>query len=368
MWKLAIPIPPAPFPCRSAISRTQNSFSKARGKLGGSWLYNVCKARHSNRLIQSHPEPELKISVNNNIPLWLDKGRTYFHLLDNEHYLLELPDKSFWFGIINWNLDLDFCTWAHEPGLSIWKQALYFGPGAFWCGTCDVFFFRAFWLIYSELKKGFWIQDSGFSRDNIPFWSWILLYEASRCRPRGSAVLTPWYPHPDSGNMRLIAMDASIWIHLVGAPFIHNFLSCNSLLDPVVLAVTCKTVIVGRKWQTDFTNTPIVFWVLKDVGCNLCHMPERHCSSELRRSQWLTFQREMRSFEPERYPREGKDSPVLTSQLLLRCLWWRRSSIGADRDSGLTRPMLYPPMDTTPLPAINQVRTKVNPPGICHAP
>ncbi len=44
-----------------------------------------------------------------------------------------------------------------------------------------------------------------------------------------------------------------------------------------------------------------------------------------------------------------------------------RSRIGADRDSGLTRPRLYPPpMDATPLLAFNQVRTKVNPPGICH--
>ncbi len=54
-----------------------------------------------------------------------------------------------------------------------------------------------------------------------------------------------------------------------------------------------------------------------------------------------------------------------------------RSSIGADHDWGLTRPVLYPPphpalMDATPPPlAINQVRTKVKPPPpmkMCHPP
>ncbi len=42
-----------------------------------------------------------------------------------------------------------------------------------------------------------------------------------------------------------------------------------------------------------------------------------------------------------------------------------RNSIGADRGSGLTR-LAFPPMDAPPLPAINQVRTKVNPHGKCH--
>ena len=42
-------------------------------------------------------------------------------------------------------------------------------------------------------------------------------------------------------------------------------------------------------------------------------------------------------------------------------IYWSR------RDSGWMRPLLYPPMDATPFPpAINQERTTVNPPWICH--
>ena len=44
-----------------------------------------------------------------------------------------------------------------------------------------------------------------------------------------------------------------------------------------------------------------------------------------------------------------------------------QSSIGAERGPGLTRPLLSPPPMDTPLPAITQLRTKVNPPPQWYA-